>query len=376
LGRSPARLAAIILGSTLVVGLVLTAGAFIRGMNQALVLGGSPDNVLLMAVGSEESMERSEIPANSGALLAASVPGLKQAHGITYVSPEVNVALIVRDAETDTTERRGVIRGVNPEAFLVHPQVRIRSGRAPRAGHDEILVGAMTATKLDLPQDRLTEGETLWFGDRPWTIVGQFSAPGTTMDAEIWVPLTDILVALKRDTISGVAVTLDTAEFADIDAFTKQRFDLELAAVPEMAYYGALLRFYQPVRWMIGVTAFLVSLAGLFGGLNTLYAAFAARVREIGMLQSLGFSRGAIVLSLLLESLLASAAGGILAAAVTLLLIDGLAVEFSLGVFALNIDGAVLLAGMGAAIILGFIGALPPSIRCLRLPIPESLKSA
>ena len=73
------------------------------------------------------------------------------------------------------------------------------------------------------------------------------------------------------------------------------------------------LRFYRPVRWVIGATAFLVSLAGLFGGLNTLYAAFAARVREIGMLQALGFTRGAIILSLLQESLLASASGAILA---------------------------------------------------------------
>lgn len=376
LGRSPARLAAITLGTTLVVGLVLTAGAFIRGMNQSLVLGGSKNNVLLMGAGSEESMERSEIPANSGSLLAASVSGLKQANGVSYVSPEINVGLIVRTSRDDTVDRRGVVRGVNPEAFLVHPQVRIVSGRSPEPGRDEIIVGKMAATKLGLSETDLGEGSTLWFGDRAWTVVGQFSASGTTMDAEVWAPLMDVLVSLKRDTISGVTVTLDTADFSDIDAFTKQRFDLELAAIPEAEYYQSLMVFYRPVRWMIGATALLVSLAGLFGGLNTLYAAFAARVREIGMLQSLGFTRGAIVVSLVQESLIATAAGAILAAVLALTSINGVAVEFSLGVFALEVDGAVLFGGMIAAILLGLIGAVPPSIRCLRLPITEALKTA
>jgi len=375
LGRSPLRFGAIMLGSTLVVGLVLAAGSFTRGMNESLKLGGSTNNVLLLSAGSEESIERSEIPANSGALLAASVAGLKEANGIPYVSPETNVALILRTERDAPEELRGVIRGVTSSAFLVHPQVMIESGRAPIAGENEIIVGALTSEKLGLPNSALSEGQQLYFGDRDWTIVGRFGAPGTVMDAEIWVPLNDVMVALKRDTISAVTVTLDTAEFADVDAFTKQRFDLELAAVRETEYYAGLMRFYRPVRWMIGVTAILVSLTGLFGGLNTLYAAFAARIREIGMLQAVGFTRGAIVWSLLQESLLGAAAGTLVAAALAVFVLDGIAVQFSLGVFALQVDGVVLLSGIAAGIALGFIGAIPPAIRCLRFPIAEALKA-
>jgi putative ABC transport system permease protein len=375
LGRSPARLAAIVLGSTLVVGLVLAAGAFMRGMNQSLVLGGAEKNVLLLGAGSEESIERSEVPASTGALAAASVRGLKEVNGVPYVSPEVNVALIARTAPDDPIERRGVVRGVTPTAFLVHPQVQIKSGRAPRQGTNEMIVGALAAQKLDLPESALAEGEQLYIAGKSWTIVGRFSAPGTVMDAELWTPLNDMLIALKRVTISAVTVTLDTAEFGDIDAFTKQRFDLELAAVRESDYYAGLMRFYRPVRWMIGLTALLVSLTGLFGGLNTLYAAFASRIREIGMLQSVGFTRGAIVWSLFQESMLSAAAGTLIAATLALTMLDGVAVEFSLGVFALQVDGMVLLSGIAAGAVLGLIGAIPPAIRCLRVPIAESLKA-
>ncbi len=49
-----------------------------------------------------------------------------------------------------------------------------------------------------------------------------------------------------------------------------------------------------------------------FAAMNTMYAAVARRSREIGTLRVLGFSRGSILLSFLLESLLLSALGGLL----------------------------------------------------------------
>jgi ABC-type antimicrobial peptide transport system permease subunit len=109
--------------------------------------------------------------------------------------------------------------------------------------------------------------------------------------------------------------------------------------------------------------------------LNIMYAAFASRVRELGTLQCLGYRRSAIVLSLVQESCLATATGAVLAAVVALVFLDGLAVQFSMGAFGLRVDAPVLLLGLGAGLVLGVVGALPPAYRCLRLPIPESLKA-
>ena len=72
------------------------------------------------------------------------------------------------------------------------------------------MVGQLTATRMDWPKDKLVVGNTLWFDNRPWTIVGEFAAPGTVMDAEIWCPLTDLQIAAKRDSLSCVILTLDT----------------------------------------------------------------------------------------------------------------------------------------------------------------------
>jgi ABC-type antimicrobial peptide transport system permease subunit len=126
---------------------------------------------------------------------------------------------------------------------------------------------------------------------------------------------------------------------------------------------------------MVWATASLIALGGLLGGLNTMYAAFASRVREIGALQSIGYARGAIVISLVQESLLATAAGALLACVIGLVALDGLHVRFSMGVFGLTIDSTVMALGLCAGLGLGLIGALPPAWRALRLPIAEALKA-
>ncbi|MHC4924490.1 MAG: ABC transporter permease, partial [Planctomycetota bacterium] len=134
--------------------------------------------------------------------------------------------------------------------------------------------------------------------------------------------------------------------------------------------------FYAPVRTMVWITALLVAMGAFFGGLNTLYAAFAARIRELASLQVLGFSRGAILWSLVQESALLAAAGSLVAGIVALLLLDGLAVRISMGAFGLDVNGTVMALGMGSGALLGLCGALPAAWRCLRMPVATALKSA
>jgi ABC-type antimicrobial peptide transport system permease subunit len=196
------------------------------------------------------------------------------------------------------------------------------------------------------------------------------------MNAEVWLPLTDLQIATNREaSLSCVVVTLEDATFADADLFAKSRLDLEITAIRESDYYASIAAFYGPIRAMILVTAVLIASGGILGGLNTMYAAFAARVREVGMLQALGFTRLAIVANLTEESVFAAACGALIGVVLGLVLLDGFAVRFSMGAFALTLDAPVLLAGVLGGLIVGFVGAIPPAIRCLRLPITQALKA-
>lgn len=400
LGRSPSRLLLSVAGAAMVVLLILVAGGFVNGMSRALRATGGEHNVILLGAGSEESVERSEISLATPGVIAASVAGVRTRAGVAYVSPEVHVMLPVgvgaaapvkssageginQSAAAKANLRQVMLRGITPAASLVHESVSLTEGRWPVSGADEVMVGRMAGTVLDVAENDVQIGKALVLDGRPWTIVGRFSAPGTVVEAEVWLPLADLMTATKRETISCVVLTLDPyneatgegAEFEDVAAFTKTRPDLELVPMTEREYYGKLANFFGPIKIVAWVTAGLIAVGGLFGGLNTMYAAFASRIRELGTLQSIGYRRLAIVWSMIQESTLATAAGGLIACAVGVFLLDGLAVRFSMGAFGLLIDETVIGLGLLTGLALGALGALPPAIRCLKPTIPVALKA-
>lgn len=373
LGRSPLRTSLAIAAATIVALLAAGGVGFARGMAGSLGSSGLATNVILLGTGSEESIERSEIPPGVAEIVAASVDGLARRREQAFVSPEVHAALPIGPG--DGAGPVAVVRGVTAAAFLVHPQVRVVAGRSPEPGSDEAMVGGAAAAMLSAAGLEAAPGSTLVLAGRRFAVTGSFAAPGTVLDGEIWVPLAAIKTLTQRATDSAVIVGLDTAELADLETFAAIRTDLELAAIGEADYYAELSRFLAPVRWLVGATALLVSLGGLLAGLGTLDATFAARGREFGTLQALGFRRRAIALSMLAESLLVASLGGLLAGAIALVALDGLAVRSQMGSFAVDIGPAALATGLLAALVLAVLGTALPAFRCLRRPVPEALKA-
>ena len=95
LGRSPARLLMSSGGAAMVVILVVAAAGFVAGMDEALRTSGDPRNAILLGVGSEESVERSEIPMRTASVVGASVPRIARIGGVEAISPEIHVAMPV-----------------------------------------------------------------------------------------------------------------------------------------------------------------------------------------------------------------------------------------------------------------------------------------
>jgi putative ABC transport system permease protein len=373
--RSPLRLVLLLAGSALVTLLVLTASAFIHGMRAGLRNTGTEGNVVVLSAGSEESVERSEIGTGVDEILAANVRGIKHRLGVPYVSPEVILNGHVRvEGDDADAQRPAVLHGVTERAMLVHPRVHIYAGRFPEPG--EVLVGKLAGVKLGVPDAALAPGRTITFDGHTWTISGRFEAPGTMTEAELWLPLQDLMIAAHRDSLSSVVLSLkDGADIDNVHLFVGQRLDLELFAMSEQEYYRGLAAFYRPVRIMVWVTVLLMGAGGFLGGLNIMYAAFAQRVRELGTLQALGFKRRALLVSLVQESVLVAITGALLAVAVGLLTIDGLAVRFSKSAFGMDVNATALFFALLTGLLLGLAGALPPAWRCLRPPIPAALRS-
>lgn len=371
--RDKARLLQTIGGSALVVLLVMAAGALNHGMTQVLSASGSPLNTILLGAGSEESIQRSEIPERTAGIAEAAVRGVVKQLDTPAVSTEIQYMTYLSTAGGHRSA--GVFRGVTPQALLVHPQVRLLEGRFPGSG--ELMVGRLAWRKLHLKPDELKPGTRVRLDGSDMTISGTFAAPGTVLESEIWATLSDIRMLAQRETVSCVVLRQETMDdFAEADLFSKQRLDLELTAMRESDYYASLSKFFRPLRVMTWITAALVAAGAVFGGLNTLYAAFASRIRELATLQAIGFSRRVILLSLVQESLLACMAGTLVASLLALLLLDGRTIPFSIGAFSVAITPEIALAGLITGFLLGILGALPAAFRCLKPPLPTALRSS
>ena len=369
--RDPARLAQTVGGSALVVLLLIAAVALNQGMDSVLSASGSPRNVILLGKGSEESIQRSEVNLDAESISATSIRGLEEHLGVTAVSGEIFYQAPIRTSSGK--ENQAILRGVLEKALMVHQSVRLIDGHFPGPG--EVMVGRLTHRKLGVSESELAPGKTIEFGSEKLHIVGVFAAPGTVLESEIWLDRNDLASLSQRDTLSAITMRLDSAEFDDVHIFTLQRNDLELAAIPENEYYAKLSTFYKPIKMMTWVTAALVSAGAIFGGLNTLYAAFASRIREMATLQSIGYTRLALMVSLVQESLLATLTGTLLAFLLAYFFLDGLTVPFSIGTFTLTLSPLVIGTGLITGILLGTLGTLPPAVRCLSPSLPKALRS-
>jgi ABC-type lipoprotein release transport system permease subunit len=363
---------------TLVVLLVFVVVGFIRGLEASLAVSGDPRVVLVHSLGASENVENSSIPAGTPALLSASLNGIQRRAGpggspVAYASGELSLGTRV-SLEGESATTLGLVRGVTPAALLVRRKVQILEGHWPRPG--EVLVGRLASAKLGRRAESLTVGRVVTFEGRTWQVSGRFAALGSALESELWCPLEDLQQAMKRQDLSLVALTLaPAATFADVDEFCKERLDLELQATREIAYYEALHRHYGPVRTLAWLVVCLVAGAGVFTGLNTMYGAVVGRARELATLQTLGFVRRAIALALVQEAVLLAATGSLLAATFALLVVNGVAVRFTMGAFTLRVDSVAVMVGCGTGLFLGLVGAIPPALRAMRLPVAEGLKA-
>jgi putative ABC transport system permease protein len=371
--RRPLRTALTLVGLATVILLVLVVVGFIRGLEQTLIVSGDPQTGVVFSLGMGENVEYSSIEMGVADLVAASVEGIQERYGQKYVSPELYLATDVTVAGRDEPGM-GLVRGVTPAVLLVRRNVEIIEGQWPREG--EVLVGRLAATKLDARSEELAVGKSLQLEGREWRISGTFAAAGAAFESEVWCQLDELQQAMKRQDLSLVAVTLTPgADFADLELFCLERLDLDIQALAETDYYASLQRDYGPIRMLAWMVVLLVSAAGIFAGLNTMYGAVLGRVRELATLQTIGFARRAVVVSLVQEGVILASAASLLATFAAILFVNEAAIRFTMGAFALRIDEVAVLIGCGVGLLLGVIGALPPAVRALRMPVVDALKA-
>ena len=220
---------------------------------------------------------------------------------------------------------------------------------------EEMLVAAKRADRLDV-------GDTFKIGERDWYVTGVLESSGTVYDSEVWTRQSQVGPLVGKSTYTTFCVRArpdfrkdqraalieqrtKSAQQAYAEAVERKKTD-KTAPKPvlqtirkdysEQQWGAELLKEYFATEYkkasvspqveetyfanlsatnlqflvMSLVVAFIMSLGGLFGVMNTMFAAISQRTRDIGVLRLLGFRRRQILVSFLLESLVMGLVGG------------------------------------------------------------------
>lgn len=366
----------IVVGIAGVVGVLTAILAMGEGFRATLGQAGKSDQVIVLRSGATSELT-SGLGREAVDLIKGSAGVARNAAGQPIASAEILVIADLPKRGTGTLAN-APIRGVQPEAFELRPEVRIVAGREFTPGPRELIVGRGAASQFD----GLEVGARLAFRDADWSVVGIFTSDGSVHESELWGDAETVMSAYRRDGFQSVTAQLeDEASLAPLQAALAAEPRLNVEAQTLRSYYAAQSRQMSLIINVLGYTVgYIMAIGALFGALNTMYAAVSTRAREIATLRALGFGGGAIVISVLLEALLLALLGGMLGGGLAWLIFNGytvstLGASFSQVAFDFRVSAALLAQGIGWALAIGFVGGLLPAWRAARQPVTTALRA-
>jgi putative ABC transport system permease protein len=363
------------LGIALTVAVLLAILALVHGLDTAFAASGHPLNVLVLRKGSD-----SELASN---FLRTAYQDLRPKPGIArgregepLASLEL-VTVINLPSRSNPDGMNVTLRGLSGAGIEMRDQVRLAQGRWFESGQREVVVGRSIAGRF--PGAAL--GRTIRFGRGDWRVVGIMDAGQSASNSEIFGDVNEVSADFGRSSVLSSALVRATDAVA-VRALIRDINDdrrLNCSAQTEKAYYEQQTSSGKPVQYVGLMVAIIMAVGSSFAAMNTMYAAVSRRAREIGTLRVLGFSRASILLSFFLESLLLSAAGGVLGCLLVLPLNGmtagiGNLVTFSEIAFDFRVSPSIMAAGVGFALLMGALGGVFPARMAAKKEILNALR--
>ena len=362
------------LGIGLTVAVLLAILALVNGLRTTLSVSGDPLHVLVLRKGSDSELV--------SVFTRTQFQDLKFKAGIAtgrdgqpLASMEV-VTMMILPSVDNPDGATLTMRGLGPAGIEMRRNVHLVKGRWFQPGQRELVVGKFVADRFPAGQI----GKTVHFGRGEWEIVGVFDAAGGAQNSEVWGDLFQVSSDLQRvDAVSSCLVTATDAVSAQaLVASLNDDQRLEVKAMFEKEYYDQQTSSAAPIEYTGLIVALIMAVGSSFAAMNTMYAAVARRAREIGTLRVLGFSKGSILMSFLMESALLSGLGGLLGCLLVLPL-NGVTTavgnsSFSETAFAFRVTPQIMSIGIVFAVVLGSVGGLFPARMASRKQILTALR--
>jgi hypothetical protein len=382
--RRKARTCFTVLGLGLALASVSFMLAFSRSLAAAVRHTGDPDNIIIISKKAQNHI-LSSIPAKDSDQIRNKLSDYAATGTIgnrekPLISREVYMGINIEppggaSAVQPGKKLRAVIHGVDPVvAMKVNHVFKLVEGTLPGRDKHELLCGVNAGARIGMPDEELQVGRHLHLLGRDWRICGRFEAPGNLMECEIWTHVDDLRIALTRRDYSLLRCKLKNP--GAMDALIKQIStdeQFQVKAFPETAFFADYAAGFDYFRQFAVLLTILITAGGIITGMNTMYTAVMGRVREIGTLQIIGFSRISVLAGLVAESTIISLAGGALGSALGMLA-NGISMKIPMAAFKVQVDSMVVLWTFIAAAGIGVFGALIPAFRALKLRIVDAVR--
>jgi putative ABC transport system permease protein len=367
----------IVIGIAGVVAVLVSVLAMGAGFQHTLAGTGRLDRVIILRGGSDaelnSNLTRSDIATISNA------PGLaKDADGKALLSSELVTVVNVPKIDTGT-DANVTLRGVGLALAAVRPELKVVDGRMFHPAVRELIAGVGAAKQFR----GLAVGSVLHLRNADWTVTGLFTSNGDVHESELLADVDTVGSAVERNGYSSaVGLLTGAAQFTQFkDALTTDP-QLKVDVQREPDYYAAQSKQLTLIINRVGKTiAIIMAVGAMFGALNSMYSAVAARAMEIATLRAIGFGALPVLLSVMVEALLLSLLGGIIGASLAWAFFNGHSVStlggaFAQVVFQLRVTDTLIITGIVWACIIGLLGGFFPALRAARLPVAEALRSA
>jgi putative ABC transport system permease protein len=370
----PARLGAslvTVIGITTVVAVLVTMLSLGRGVDQLARNTERPDRAGVIAAGSRSSLESALNRATLDKIVDK--PGIKHdAQGRPIVSP---VVVMIIDGVTRQNQRGPIgLFAAGPQWQQIWTNVHVVEGRYFQPGLHELIVSQRIRSRFK----NVDVGTTIKANGIPWKIVGVYKDTDSFFDNSLVGDVETVLSAFPQSSYASISVILDSP--ASFDTFKKAVAGdptLSVTVQTDREADDAVIRGQRTlldfVSYFIGT---LMGIGAACGALSSLYAAVDTRTREIATLRAIGFSPGAVVISVLVEGLILAIPSALLGAAIAWLLFNGDAVVTG----GLNIHMAVtpheVLVALFWALAIALVGGFLPALRAADMPVATALRAS
>jgi putative ABC transport system permease protein len=371
----------IVVGLAGVVAVFTALLAMGAGFESTLKASGRADEVMVMRGGSDAEL-------NSG-LARGDIDIIEQSPGIRVGPDGQRLAsaemMVIAELLRKNDLKSGVnitLRGVEPDAFALRPQLKIVEGRKFTPGLRELIVGRGVTRQFQ----GAAPGNIVRMRGSDWTVVGVFET-GDAYESELWADLNVARTTFARDGASSVLAALDASATGG-DSFDKLKQSLgadprlSVDIIRQQDYFsGQTKQFRQTIGVLASVVTAIMALGAIFAALNSMYAAVATRSKEIATLRAIGFGGLPVLASVMVEALLLALLGGLMGAAIAYVLFNNLSVatlgqNFTQVVFNFKITPALVVRGLIISLAIGMVGGFLPALRATRLPVVDALRAA